>query len=340
MRAAGCDAAPALRRRAVIPEEGRTARIDRERIVRTLTFWFRPAFVLRAVNRFQKIAAFDRAVALASSALTAWVAVLILAGAILPDVSGADLADHVIERYDLTGGGADAVRDVFSVPDGAEGSIGLVGAVFLLVAALSFTRAVQRLFEQAWDLKPLSVRNTLNDLKWLVGLTLYVASTGWIHALLGVGDLELLATLVALPIGFVFLWWTGRVLSAGRIARRDLLPFAVIAAVLTAAYGVAATVYVPHLFSSYATRYGVIGAVFAMISALFCAMVVLVASAAVGREVGDELRRIGRGERPADDEVRREWDAVIAEARSKWDVARDDLRGRRERRKAARRPEP
>jgi membrane protein len=323
-----------------MPEEGRTARFDRERVLRTLTFWFRPAFVLRAVNRFQKIAAFDRAVALASSALTASVAVLILVGALLPDVSGADLADRIIRRYDLTGGGAEAVRDVFSVPDGATGSIGLVGAVFLLVAALSFTRAVQRLFEQAWELKPLSVRNTLNDLRWLVAFAAYLAATGWIHAVLGTGELELLAALVALPLVFAFLWWSGRVLSAGRLAWRDLLPFAVVAAALTTAYGVAATVYVPHLFSVYATRYGVIGAVFAMISSLFCAMLVIVASAAVGREVADELRRIGHGERPADDEVRREWEAVIAEARSKWDVAREEFARRRERRKEARRREP
>jgi len=323
-----------------MPEEGRRPRLERERILRTLTFWFRPAFVLRAVNRFQKIAAFDRAVALASSALTASVAVLILAGAILPDVSGSDLADRIIKRYDLTGGGADAVRDIFSVPDGSTGSIGVIGAVFLLIAALSFTRAVQRLFEQAWELKPLSVRNTLNDLRWLGAFALYIAATGWIHAELGVGRLELLATVVALPLAFFFLWWTGRVLTAGRLEWRDLLPFGVLAAALTSLYSVAATVYVPHLFSSYASRYGVIGAVFAMISALFCAMLVLVASAAVGREVSDELRRIARGERPADDQVRRQWEAVIAEARSKWDVAREELARRRERRKKSEGAEP
>jgi membrane protein len=328
-----------LEQRTVTPDQGRTPRIDRDRILRTLTFWFRPAFVLRAVNRFQKIAAFDRAVALASSALTAAVALLVLVGAILPGHSGADLADRIINRYDLTGGGADAVRDMFAVPDGTTSSIGVLGAVFLLVAALSFTRAVQRLFEQAWELKPLSVRNTLNDLQWLGGFAAYVAVTGWIHALLGVGRLELVATLVALPVGFAFLWWTGRVLSAGRIAWRDLLPFAVIAAVLTAIYSVAATVYVPHLFSTYATRYGVIGAVFAMISILFCAMLAIVASAAVGREVGDELGHIRRGDRPADDEVRREWDNVIAEARAKWDVAREELARRRARRDEARPPE-
>ena len=44
----------------------RTPRFDRERVLRTLTFWLRPEFVLRVVNRFQKVAGFDRAVALAS----------------------------------------------------------------------------------------------------------------------------------------------------------------------------------------------------------------------------------------------------------------------------------
>ena len=96
-----------------------------------------------------------------------------------------------------------------------------------------------------------------------------------------------------------------------------------------AAFLVGATVYVPHAFSSYATRYGVIGAVFAMISVLFCAMVALVASAAAGREVHEELGRIQRGERPAENEVRRQWDQVMGEARSRWDTLRDAVRERR-----------
>ena len=47
--------------------------VNRERVVRTLTFWLRPQFVLRVVNRFQKVAGFDRAIALASGALTAMI---------------------------------------------------------------------------------------------------------------------------------------------------------------------------------------------------------------------------------------------------------------------------
>jgi membrane protein len=98
---------------------------------------------------------------------------------------------------------------------------------------------------------------------------------------------------------------------------------------LLAVYSVGATVYVPHLFDSFATRYGVIGAVFAMISALFCVMVVAVGSAAAGREVHDELDRIRRGEMPAEDEVRRQWAQVTGEARSRWETLRMRIHDRR-----------
>ena len=94
---------------------------------------------------------------------------------------------------------------------------------------------------------------------------------------------------------------------------------------LLTVYSVGAAVYVPHLFSTYSTRYGVIGAVFAMISALFCVMVVMVGSAAAGREIDDELARIRRGEKPADNEIERQWAEVTAQARSRWDTLRERI---------------
>ena len=300
--------------------------LDHERVVRTLTFWLRPRFVLRVVNRFQKVAGFDRAIALASGALTAIIPLAILTSTIATELGGRSTADRLIDRYELTGGGAEAVTDIFSPPSGAETSIGLIGMFLLLIAVLSFTRGVQRMFEQTWELKPLSVRNTANGLKWIAGLVAYAGLTGLVHGVLGRGNLELTATLLTTPVTAAFLYWSGRVLSAGRLSKPQLVPFALIGAALLAVYSVGAIVYVPHLFSSYATRYGVIGAVFAMISSLFCIMVVLVGSAAAGREVADELDRIRKGERPADDDVRRQWDEVTAEARLRWETLRSRRR--------------
>ncbi len=301
------------------------APLDRARIGRILTFWLRPAFVLRVVNRFQRIAGFDRAIALASGALTALIPLAIIAGAILPRGDATDIARRIIVRYGLTGGGAQAVRDVLSPAGGTSTGVSVFGVFLLVVAVLSFARGMQRLFEQTWELASLSVRNTLNDLIWLVGLVCYTALSWLIRALIDGGRAQVLATLVLLPATAMFLWWTGRVLSGRRIGWRRLVPFATLGAALFAVGMIGAAVYVPHLFSSYASRYGVIGAVLAMISALFALMLGVVASAAIGREVSEELERIAHGERPPDDEIRREWDAVIDEARSHWQTIRGRL---------------
>ena len=307
------------------------ARVDRERLRRTLTFWLRPAFVLRAFNRFQRVAGFDRAIALASSALTALIPLAIVVGVILPRVDAKDTAHRIIVRYGLTGGGAKAVEDLLSPAGGASTDVSVLGGFLLVVAVLSFSRGVQRLFEQTWELSPLSVRNTINDLVWIIGLVCYVVFSWWVRERLDGGRVQVVASLVLIPAWVIFLAWSGRVLSARRLEWRSLLPFAIVGAGVLALGLIGAAVYVPHLFSSYASRYGVIGAVLAMISALFALMVVVVASAAIGREVSEELDRIGRGERPPDDEVRREWDAVIDEARSRWQTLREGiehLRGR------------
>src|SRR3954469_3674430 len=159
-----------MARRDPIELERPRRRVDRERALRTLTFWLRPEFVLRVLNRFQKIAGFDRAVALASSALTATIPLAIVASSVASHLGGKDTAERIIDRYELTGGGAEAVKDIFSPPTGANTSIGLIGFFFLMIAVLSFSRAMQRLYEQTWELDSLSVRNTFNGLLWIGGL--------------------------------------------------------------------------------------------------------------------------------------------------------------------------
>jgi uncharacterized BrkB/YihY/UPF0761 family membrane protein len=300
-------------------------RVDRERIVRTLTFWLRPAFVLRTLTRFQRVAGFDRAIALASSAFTALVPLAIIVSTILPRVDATHAAQTIINRYGLTGGGARAVKDLLAPAGGGSTDVSVLGVVLLMIAVLSFSRGLQRLFEQTWELTPLSVRNTVNNLLWIGALGCYIAGSWWIHALVDHGRVQIAGNLLVLPASAIFLALTGWLLSAKRIGRARLAPFAVLGAVLWAMYLTLTGAYLPHLFSSYASRYGVIGAVLAMISALFALMVVLVASAAVGREVFEELVRIGRGERPPDDEIRREWRALLDELRSRWETLREHI---------------
>ncbi|RAG87396.1 hypothetical protein DN069_01820 [Streptacidiphilus pinicola] len=266
--------------------------------------------------------------ALASSALTALVPMALLVASIAARFVPKDLADRIVSRYDLTGGGADAVRSMFSYTQGPGGSLSVFGSLFLIISALSFARASQRLFEQTWELSPLSVRNSLNGLLWLLALVVYGAAVGWLDAALG-GRLALAARACEVPLTAAFLVWSGWILTARRLPWPDLIPFGVSAALLSALYSFASAVYLPRLFSSYATRYGSLGAVFALITALFGAMLTLVAASALGREVHDELDRIGRGEAPPDGEIRQEWATVVGLARERWETAREDLARRR-----------
>ncbi|MFC8342251.1 hypothetical protein [Streptomyces sp. NPDC057280] len=273
--------------------------------------------MLRVIGRFQKIAGFDRSMALASGALTALIPLAVLSGTVF----GGEAADRIINRYGLTGEGAEAVRAVFSA-EAASAGVGVFGTVFLAISVLSFSRTMQRLIEQTWELKPLGVRNTRNGLWWICALSFYTAVIGWLYVVLDGGRLGLAAALCEVPVTTVFFTYSGRILSAKRLAAATLLPFAICAAALTSAYSVLATVYLPRLFNSYASRYGAAGSVFGMASVLFGAMLALVLSAALGREVRDELVRIRQGRRPSQDEVRRQWDSIVEQTRSRWHSVR------------------
>ena len=88
----------------------------------------------------------------------------------------------------------------------------------------------------------------------------------------------------------------------------------------------------PRLFNSYAGRYGAVGAVFAIVSWLFVLMVGLVAAVAVGREVGDEIDAIQRGEKPSNEQIQAEWAQVRTQAHearqrvSDWRAERKEKR--------------
>jgi uncharacterized BrkB/YihY/UPF0761 family membrane protein len=232
-----------------VREQARAELTHRERVLRTLTFWLRPAFVLKVLTRFERMAGFDRAIALASSALTALIPIVILLGTILPNSDDTTIAEHIIHRYHLTGAGAEAVRDALAPATGTTTSINVLGAILLVVASLSFSRGVQRLFEQAWDLKPLSVRNSINDLLWMGGVVVYLGLSWWIHQLIDTGRIDLAANLVVMPLTAILLAWSGRILSAGRLSWRTLTPFALIGAVADAVMLSLAAVYIPRLFT-------------------------------------------------------------------------------------------
>ncbi len=198
---------------------------------------------------------------------------------------------------------------------------------------------MQRLIERAWGLKPLSLRNSRNAAIWIPGLAVYGIVTGWVGTATGHGLLHALLLAVDASRSASASWSGPGGCSARAGSRRATCcrsrsssPPA------SASTGSCRTSAIPRLFNTYAARYGVIGATFAIISALFGAMFVVVVMTAIGREITEELDRLRRGERPPPDAVRREWDALIADLRERHEELRrqrDEWRAERARKKAA-----
>lgn len=301
----------------------------RRALVRKLTFWLRPDFVLRCLRDFQAIFGFDRAIALASLAFTALIPLGIVTGAALPS---ADLGQRVVERLGLEGDGAKAMQDLLDSGQSVQSSFSLFGLFMVVVAVLSFARATQRLFESVWKLPPLSIRNTLNGLRWIGGLVVYLGVAGAIRSLSLGWALELVVSLALLAAGAQFVAWSGHVLTSRRVPRHMLVPGAILTMAVLAVYSLASSVYVPDLFNGYATRYGAIGVTFALISWLFALMFCLVASTVVGQQVYRELEAIRRGDAVSTAQIDAEWSELreqLAEGRAEAARRHDAWRARR-----------
>ena len=230
-----------------------------------------------AAARFVELQGIDRAMALAGQAFAALLPLLIVIGAAAPGYAP-DVADSLVDEFRLSGTAAESLRTALNPPSGAEESIGVTSAVLLVVAALSFTRALQRVYVAAWRLPGLGIRGNAWGAGWLVAFI----ALGSLEAFLA-AQLEGRAGVVAALMLSVALWLlTPWMLVGGRLAWRRLLPQAAITAVGLAMVSAAAALYAPRMVSSAQQDFGVIGVGFSLLSLLFVVGAVLVVAAALG----------------------------------------------------------
>jgi membrane protein len=246
--------------------------------------------LLRAsLDRIVRVQFVDRAVALGSLAFTALFPLLLIAGAYLP--GGDSLSDELIERFRLSGSDAELIQTLFAEPTTTKEAVSWLSVLLLMGSALSLTRALQRLFELSWRLPMRSYRGTLDGLKWLlsvvVWITVIASAREWLVDRTG----PFVALAIALTGGFALWMWTPFVLLGGRVGWRRLVPSAILTSVSMTALNIGSIVYMPEAISSAADRYGPIGIAIALLSWLVAAGFVLVACAAVGAVLGGERDR-------------------------------------------------
>lgn len=229
---------------------------------------------------------FDRAVALAGQAFTALIPLLIVYAAVVSRASGADFADQLIRIFHLSGNAAANVRQAFAPPGAVESQVSALGVMLLVFSALSFTRALQRLYQIAWDQTSLGLRAAKWGLIWLVlivvTLTVRPVVLSPLH---GVGKV-VLSVVISGALWLV----TPYVLLGRRVPWQRLWPTAVLTGIGMTALGLAGAVWMPHSVATTGAQFGGIGVAFAILGWLVGGGFVLVVATSGGALIDARLR--------------------------------------------------
>jgi len=241
--------------------------------------------------RFLAVQGVDRAMALAAQAFSALIPLLIVYSAVVSRGDGNRFADQVIERFELEGATARTVQEAFTSSQTVEDSISVIGVLLLIVSALSFSRGLQRLYEGAFGLPSLGMRNTKWGLLWLGVLVLYTSVRPPVARVFDAEAFEIAASLV-LAAGA---WMVSPYLLLGRrLGWTPLLPVALLSAIGMTTLAASSVIWLPKTLASSADQFGLIGVAFTMLAWLVAAAFVLVA-AATGGAVASEWRAGGGG---------------------------------------------
>jgi membrane protein len=237
----------------------------------------------------------DRALVVGAQAFGALIPLLIvIAGTGARD--GKSFADTLIDRFDLGGSTAEAVRQTFGGGSGGT-TLSTIGVLLVVFSSLSFTRALQRTFELTWDLPRRGFRSTGWNVAWVAAfaayLTLFPVVRGWFHGWP--------YNIISLAGTFAIWLMTPYLLLARRVAWRRLVPQAGLTAVGMTLLAGGLLLYAPRALETSADEFGAIGIAFTLLTMLWAGGFVLVTAAAVGAYVSTTtwLASSGSATRPS-----------------------------------------
>ena len=237
-------------------------------------------------RRFLKVEGTMQATVLAAQAFTSLIPFLVVGAAVGPGEG--DIGERIVDRFDLEGSAARSVEQLFGDAGQVESAVTWVSVIILILSALSFTRALQRMYQRSYCTGGTTWKEQWRGLAWLGGFaTFLIVSSPLKHALSDVGGV-VFALAVSTASGFA-IWLCTPSILLGSIGWRHLLPGALISAVLGAVLAAASGIYVPVVMTWSADRYGLIGVAFTIQSWLLAAAFVVVVGAVIGAVASEKL---------------------------------------------------
>jgi membrane protein len=246
------------------------------------------------IERLRVIAPMQTGVVLGAQAFLALFPLLIALIAVLPQNVGAAALSTLRARLGIRGDTDEALTDLFTARSELHSGYTALGIVIVLASATAFTRALQRLYENSWQLPRLGLRGTARGLLWLVGMLIYLAVLGSALRLTsGLPIDDLLRTVLSAAGAFLLWWWTPFLLLSGRVRARALLPTAALTGLAMVVLGWVSQAIMPRTIISNERQFGTIGVVFAIESWLVVVACVIVGTAVVGAVVAQAPGRLG-----------------------------------------------
>jgi membrane protein len=239
---------------------------------------------LPTLRRVVEIEGPQHATVLAAQAFTSLIPFLVIVAAFGPGEG--NLADRIVERFDLDRAAEQNARSLFSSAGETRNAVSWLSVVILVLAATSFSRAMQRLFERAYRVEPGGLKQSWRALAWLAGFAVWVVASGPVRAAVDDSGGIVLAVAISAVMGFA-LWLGTPLVLLGGIQWRRLVPGAAVIAVLVSLAAVASAIYVPVLMTWSGERYGLIGIAVSLQSWLVVMGFVVVTGAVFGAVIGD-----------------------------------------------------
>jgi membrane protein len=252
------------------------------RVIRAVINFFR-----EWLERFVAVQGIDRAMAVAAQSYSAFLPLLIVYASVLPRSENRSFADLLCQRFELTGATAASVRQAFAPAGAVQSSVTALSLILLLVSSLAFTRGLQRMYELAFGLPTLGMRNTPRALLWLAFVAVFAALRPVAVAPLD-GSVRIGATVA---LGTVLWTITPYLLLGRRVRFRRLVPSALLTAIGMTGVAIWSVIWMPHTLASSAAQFGVIGIGFAMLTWFVAVAVVLVVATTGGATIADRWIR-------------------------------------------------
>jgi membrane protein len=245
----------------------------------------------RLLAEIGRVEFLDRSLVIASQALFSVTPLVVVVAAFSPEEMADNFLRQVGETMGISGGDTAAMQDAANI-ERVQTQTGVLGAVIVLISALSFARAMQRLYLRVWEVprERRGVANVRLTAGWLVGWLLGLI---FLTSTIGVFDSDVIdaaAHLVREFAAFALWWWTAHTLLAGRVSWRSLWLTALLCSIVLGIVIDASRIVMPPYVKANTDQFGGIGLMFAASTWLLVIGCVITGSAIVGRVVVEEPR--------------------------------------------------